>query len=270
MNRILVPLVAGTLLALPSAAAQGLEEQMEEFRFAEFVLSLYWDAGENKATIKATARGLTIEGQGASELRHCIDGDEDGCPYPPLASAAGGSDQDGEVTSEEVRSFEETLREGLRLSSDVQQLVTNIKGLVKMDDLAPTSVGLTAIRIHGAEGGVDSRDTIRVDAEITGVFGRVKNTNTHDVWLQRRESNLTIADRVTVTGGKNWRLVGDSIKPVQMQQYFSGGKLSGTQDEFESSTPLTFTIEYHKKSPGVGVLGPLVALGAVLLARRKL
>lgn len=270
MNRILLPLVAMMTLLAPAAAAQGMQSQIEEFRFAEFVLSVYWDDGSKKATMKATAKGLVLDGQGASELRHCIDGNEDGCPVAELAGAAGGSNNDGQVESEEVRDFEETLREGLRLSEDVQQMVANVRGLVKMDDLSPTSVSLSAIRIHNAEGDIDSRDTIRVDAELTGVFGRVQSGSTHEVWVQRRESNLTLAERITITGGKNWRLVGDSIRPVQMQQYLSGGRLSGTQDQFESPTPLTFTIEYHKKSPDIGLLGPLVSLGAVLLARRKL
>lgn len=267
MKRLLLPIALALTVLAPAASAKGMVEQLDEFHFKELIFSVYW---EDRMFVKVTAKDLAIRDEGASELRHCIDGNEDGCPVPQLASAAQGADNDGSVSSDEVRDFEETLKEGLRLSEEVQDWVANLRGLVKIDDQTATSIQLTAIRIHSAEGDVDSRDEIRVDADVTGSFARVKSANTHDVWMQRRDSNLTIADTIVVAGGKNWRLVEDSIKPVQMQQYFTGGRLRGSQDQFESTTPLTFTVEYHKKSPGLGPLAVLGALAVLVLVRRKL
>lgn len=262
--------VAALIPFAPVATAQSLEQEFEELHFREFLLSVYWDDRNKKATMVATGKDHRIDGAAASGLRYCIDNDEDDCPIEELLIAANGNDNDGEVLSDEVRNFEENLKEGLRLSPEVQEIVSNVRGIAKVDDLSVTSAGLTAIRLHDAEGDVASQRSIGVDAEVTGTFGRVQAANRHDVWIQRRESDLTLADTITVTGGRNWRIVSDSIEPVQMRQYFKGGRLTGTQDEFESTEPLTFTIEYHKKSPGPELVGILGVLAALVLARRKL
>jgi hypothetical protein len=124
---------------------------------------------------------------------------------------------------------------------------------------------VTAFELEDALGSTDSTDTIRLQLQATAKWNRlVAQADTHQVSMRRAETNFTVASNVEVRGGPNWRIVEDSIKPGNMGQFFSGGKLSASQEEFESTEPLEFTIEYKPDRSGTfflwGSLG-VAALG---------
>ncbi|MBI2078875.1 MAG: hypothetical protein HYT80_10995 [Euryarchaeota archaeon] len=266
-------LVVG-LAAVPAAEAQTLEEQFQDFHFKYFRLVFSWDESRNLAYVYAVGEGLEIRGEGARDLRECMDGGD--CPIPELRSAASASNEDGELSRDEVDSFAFNLAVGLRVYQDMKVIQQNVKGLVKVDDKVPGSAILTDVRIHGAVGDVASVEPLSIDAVITATFGTVKAASTHKVWVQRTESNLTVADEIIVEGGKNWRIVESSIQPASVQSFYSDGRLQGSQGAFESRDPLTFTLEYHKETSTATIVGgsllALAAVGAgagVYLWRRK-
>ncbi|HLE47556.1 MAG TPA: hypothetical protein VI818_04595 [Candidatus Thermoplasmatota archaeon] len=274
MRHALAFALAAALLLVPGAQAQSLEEQFADFHFKRVRFTFSWDDDRKVANMYARAEDLEIRGEGARDLRECIDGGE--CPLPDLGRAAAASTKDGEITREELDSFTFNLETGLRLYDDVKAIQQNVKGIVKVDDKTAGSAILTDVQIDGAVGEVNSGDSLHLHATITATFGTVKPASTHKVWMQRTQSNLTIADEIVVEGGKNWRIVEASIEPATMGGFFDDGRLQGSQDEFESRDPLVFTVEYHKESStalmvggSVVVLAAAAGAGAFYLRRRK-
>ncbi|HLE47008.1 MAG TPA: hypothetical protein VI818_01825, partial [Candidatus Thermoplasmatota archaeon] len=192
---VALALVLG-LAAVPGAQAQSLEEQFQDFHFKYFRLVFSWDEDRGVAYVYAVAEGLEIHGEAARDMRVCMDGGD--CPIPEMRSAAGASDTDGELTKDEVESFASVVVVGLRTYPDVKLIQQNVKGLLKVDDEAAGSAILTDLRIHGAIGDVASLEPLSIDAVVTATFGAVKAAPTHEIWIQRTESNLTVADEIIV------------------------------------------------------------------------
>lgn len=269
MRRALAMVLLAALgLMAPTASASTLEDQMDEFHFGKVVFTITWNTDDDRANVIVSAEELQIVGEGASDLRHCIDGD-DACPVAELKRAAVDSVTDGEVTSEEAESFALYLKVGLSTTDQVKEMRQNLKGLVKIDDQAATSTSFTELKIDAAEGEVTSQDAIELSVIVTGSYATVEPANEHRVWMQRTESNLTVADEIVVQGGKNWRIDEESIRPESVQNYYTRGKIEATQGELESPDPLVFTLEYHKRAPGWGLLGALSALFVAAWVGRK-
>lgn len=263
MRRAVAPVLLATLgLLAPTASASTLEDQMDEFHFGKVVFTITWNTEDDRANVIVSAEELQITGEGASDLRHCIDGD-DACPVAELKRAAVDSVTNGEVTSEEVEAFALYLKVGLSTTEQVKEMLRNLKGLVRIDDKPATAISFTELKIGGAEGEVTSQEAIELSVIVTGSYATVEPANEHRVWMQRTESNLTVADEIIVQGGKNWRIGKESIQPESVQTYYTRGKIEATQGELESPDPLLFTLEYHKRAPGWGLLG---AISAVLVA----
>ncbi|HEX9817015.1 MAG TPA: hypothetical protein VGB18_08545, partial [Candidatus Thermoplasmatota archaeon] len=105
---------------------------------------------------------------------------------------------------------------------------------------------------------------VRLNIQATAKWNRlVVAADTHEVSMRRAETNFTVADRVEVRGGQNWRIQEDTIKPGGMAQFFDAGTLQASQEEFESPDPLTFTIEYHQDKTATYVLWSSLVVAAI-------
>jgi hypothetical protein len=275
MRRFVAALVVLALLPAPSGAAQTLQEQFQDLRFARLVFTVGWDTERERGNVLVSAEDLVIRGEGASDLRHCIDGGD--CPMPDLRMAASGANRDGQVSSGEAQNFADNLKVGLSLYEDFQEIQRNLRGLIKIDDQSATSAPLTGLRLDGATGPVTSTTPIRISITITVFYATTTSASQHNIWMQRTESDLTIADQIVVQAARDWRIKEDSIQPSAMQARFSDDKLVGSQQDFESRDPLTFTIEERPSGPSgwmlwlsiLAVVGAAAGAG-IYIMRRKL
>lgn len=264
MRRALAALAAAVLLLPPAGSAQSLEEELAEFHFERVVFTITEvsdEDGSKDQYVLANAENLVIEGEAARDLRHCIDGQE--CRVPALGFAAAGADRDGTVSRQEVENFAETVLIGVASRPEVRNFLQNLKALIKIDDKEATSPALTGLEIDEAEGSIDSTDRILLSVSAAAKYATVVPADTHSVWMRRSSTNFTIADEIVVAPGSNWRIVEDSVQPDSMRQFLGDGRFTGTQEEFESTEPLQFTVEYHKSNAATYFLLGSLSLLAV-------
>lgn len=259
-------LVVGLLLLVPCASAQELRERLSDFHFQQLVFTFTWEAPNNgvdgRAIVFVDGVDLLLEGEAARDLRRCIDGQD--CVVPELQMAAMGADRDGRVSSDELDNFETTVLLGINSQPQTRSYLANMRGIVSIDGQSATSATVTALELENALGSIDSTETIRLQMQATAKWNRlVAAADTHQVSMQRLETNFTVADRVEVKGGENWRIKEDSIQPGAMGQFFERGRLAASQEEFESPEPLTFTIEYHENKTGTYFLWGSLGFAAI-------
>lgn len=261
-------LVLGLLLLVPDASAQTLRERLEEFHFETLVFTFTWETPDNdqdgRAIVFVDGMDLLLEGEAARDLRRCIDGQE--CVVPQLQLASAGADRDGNVDSDELETFETTVLLGINSQSETKAYLANMRGIVSIDGQSPSSASVTDLQLENALGSTDSTETVHLNMQATAKWNRlVAAADTHEVSMRRAETNFTVADRVEVRGGQNWRIKEETIQPAPMAQFFDAGRLQASQEEFESTEPLTFTIEFHEdKTAGYIMWGSLTlaAIGA--------
>lgn len=259
-------LVLGLLLLTPGASAQSLQERLEEFHFQKLVFTFTWETPDNgadgRAIVFVDGVDLLLEGEAARDLRRCIDGQR--CVVPALQLASAGADRDGSVDADELDTFETTVLLGINSQSETKAYLANMRGIVQIDGQSPTSASVTALDLENALGSTDSTDTVRLQIQATAKWNRlVAAAETHQVSMRRTETNFTVADQVEVRGGENWRIQQDSIQPSGMSQFFERGRLAASQQEFESTEPLNFTIEYHENRAATYVLWGSLSVAAI-------
>ncbi len=264
--RFVPVLLVGLLLLVPGAYAQTLRERLEEFHFQKLVFTFTWEAADNgddgRAIVFVDGEDLLLEGDAARDLRRCIDGQE--CVVPQLQIASAGADRDGNVASDELDTFETTVLLGINSQPETKSYLANMRGIVSIDGQSPTSASVTALNLENALGSTESTDTVRLNIQATAKWNRlVAAADTHAVSMRRAQTNFTVADRVEVRGGENWRILEDTIQPAPMTQFFDGGKLEASQEEFESPEPLTFTMEYHEDKTATYVLWSSLIIAAI-------
>ena len=260
-------LVVALLLLVPNASAQELRDRLADFHFQKLVFTFTWEAPNNgqdgRAIVFVDGVDLMLEGEAARDIRRCIDGQD--CVVPELSIAASGADRDGSVSSEELDNFETTVLLGINSQAETKAYLANMRGIVSIDGQSPSSATVTALELENALGSTDSTEPVRLQMQATAKWNRlVVAADSHQVSMRRTETNFTVADRVEVKGGENWRIKEDTIQPSAMGQFFGRGKLQASQEEFESPEPLTFAIEYHEDKTGTYFLWG--ALGVVAIA----
>lgn len=273
-------LATAAALILLAQPVHAQEDFFSEFHFNKLEFK-FWPAGvENRQESDGVGSAITvhvdrvlIEADSAWELRNCIDGDSGVCTYD-----IPGGNQDGTVTADEVESFEQFAKIGIKSRVPrVGKFAEMLQQNVSVDGMQGKTAVITRVDFQGAEGSVESdADVIAyVDAKVT--YDNDPKAKTHTIRIDDLplKSELFLYDSVLwVAGVPKWSFdtkatTPDGAKPrVTAEGYYSN------QDTFESLAATGMEIQVKeggaKKSPGVGfaALVGVVALAAVALRRR--
>lgn len=268
------PFLAVLLLSLLAPAASGatLAERLVDLDFPSVVLTV---GGQ---TMELDAHDAKVTGQTASDVRKCIDNSN--CIDPQVRQASVGN-ADGTVTQDEVDGFSERALfalNGLLLASQDPGFVefrNRLRDLVRIDGTSPSALEIIVLHLGDATGSITSTAAISVSFTVRGEFDNVDKGKRHTITISRQEADTNFTKRLTIRAASGWSIDEESISPPTMSTYFADGEFSGSQQDFESTTPLTFDIQ---KTGGfstttwfilISLLLLLAGLGAFLLAQRK-
>lgn len=274
MKKILLLLIAVLALIVPAGTASATDwDRLFEGAPGHLDIIVGPDA------IRFSMEDIRVEGEEASKLRKVIDN-----------SPAG--DGDDVVSESEAATFQAFVTASVNAMAP-QSFDLD---LVKMDGRAPYAedhpvIHVESLKIHGAEGDVESTTPISADLSVLLRFESVDQTRTtHHLRLENIWGDLTGHDleyspgmEIRVQGYQSWTIQEDSIRPSGVKEHYQDGVLVFTGADVErfegQADGLEFEIQgdpAHRiltdteESPAVApVVVLLFALGALLGLRRR-
>lgn len=263
MRLVAVAAWAVAALALaPAARGATLMEELTNAHFGLVTLTVNWNR------VDVAGADWPIPGEAASELRKCMDNKD--CPDSNLASLGSAGNGDGQVTKDEVAEFAEALNDLIGLAPQAKDFRERLSQFIKLDDKRPNRILFDGFVFRNAEGPVASTQTIFLSVKAHGEFDGIGEMDAHKVEIQRTTSQLNMTDRIVIKTARGWSIDASTIAPADMAKYYADGRLSGTQDEFESPQPMTFLIQEKSVAGGwvvaLSVAGLLAGAGLLLFA----
>jgi len=249
--------------------SQSVSDRLGELHFPEITITVGPDV------VDVAASDASLAGQGASDLRHCID--RSNCPDSSLQAASNGNGN-GNVESGEVDAFEANAISGLNIAlalggGSFAEFGDALRQLVTIDGSPARQASVERFEIDEAEGSVGSAARVLVSFTLRIQYPGVNDANHHTVSIARSESGLDLADRIVVAPAGGWRIKEDSIAPAGLQAHYNDGRISGSQRELEGPEPLTFELEKKAGLSGWGwfllISLLLLVVGAVLYYLNK-
>jgi hypothetical protein len=216
---------------------------------------------------------VKIEDLSASELRHCIDHEMSFCAYD-----IPGGNEDGTVTAEEVDSFERFAQIGIKSKVPrVGKFAEMLQKNVTVDGLQGKTAIITRVDFQGAEGKIESEETViaYVDAKVT--YDNDPKAKTHVIKvddLPLKSELFIYQSALWVTSTDKWGFDAGATTPQAAKDRVSAKGFFSNQDTFETLAANGMQIQVKegagKKSPGIeaGLLIAAVGVLAVALRRR--
>jgi hypothetical protein len=277
-------LLLALFLAVPATVTAQDGDWLSTFEFDQLKF-VFWPAGvENRqdsdgkgSAITVHADRVAIKDWDALDVRHCIDGDQEWCSYPELARAAGGNNN-GQVEPKEIQSFQTFAQIGLRSQIEkVDQLADTLQANITVDGLQAKSVKITKLVLHGAEGTVDSNETIFADVEAKATYENDKDAKTHLIkvgTLKLKPDGFVYKQSLWSMGPAGWKFDTAGTKPNEAKPFVTEKGYFSSQDKFEqlSATGIELVAtkgEASKKSPGIGAVAILGALAVAFVVLRR-
>lgn len=282
MNRsVLIGALAVALLA-PATTVTAQSDSSSDYSwayvFAGQTQLLQIDVGPNGVVFKLN--DITIDGQMAADARHAID------------NLRGVGDGDGQITQEEIVGFEAlataTINSQLPNQFDFEMITLDGKRAFSSSD--QPVVSLTELDIKGAEGPTSSTEPIKTDMAALLRFESVSQSSSmHSVVFSNIYGDFTGFDssgappsKVEVSAFRSWEIVAETVQPSELQERVNDDTIELTNSDFayfdERGEGLAFTIKGDptvqlssetNKSPGIGPVSLIAALGVALVALRR-
>ncbi|HEX9816642.1 MAG TPA: hypothetical protein VGB18_06655 [Candidatus Thermoplasmatota archaeon] len=291
LNRTFALSVALFLLVPASAHAQGDGGGwLSEFKFDQLRF-VFWPGGvENRqdsdgkgSAIIVQADKVAITEWDALDVRHCIDGDDTWCSYPEVAQLCPNSAntcRNGQVEVGEIQSFQTIAQVVLRSKIEkVDQLADTLETNITVGGLQAKSVKIMKLVIHGAEGVVDSNETIFADVEAKATYENDKDATSHVIHigeLKLKDDGFIYKQAIWKIGPSGWKYDAGATAPDAGKKFMSDAGYFSSQDQFEQLSVGGVDLHIVKaegagRSPGVAPVLVLAVLVAVVLVvnRRK-
>jgi len=277
------PLLA-SLCLVAIAFTPAVSAQQDAF-FVTFHFDTLWfrfhpdGLGSSKGSgLEVFAENVKIEGDEATDLRHCIDGwGQDECSYGDLLHAINYSgNQDGTVTPDEVAAFTSIAKPMAGQIEKLKRLSAVLKSNVSVDGMKGGDPKVVDVVFRSAEGSVDSTNPAYTDVKVEVGYENDQKAKSHQVDLH----NIALSNegfqysqaRWTVEGDAKWDYKPDKTQPDGAKGFVTKDGWVSNQPDFESHSNQSIKLVVElpkKKTPGLEVVGVLGALAVALVVVRR-
>jgi hypothetical protein len=284
MLRPLAVLAALALIPLSApAAAQG--GFLVEFNFDALIFRFHPSGlGSSQAPgsgLEILAQNVRITGEEAKDLRHCIDGwNYPKCTYCDLLRnyyTAG--NRNGQVEANEVAAFEPiiVMASALGQIERVNNLSRSLQESVTISGARGDTPRLVDAKLRDAIGNINSTTPAFLDATAEMGFHNDRKAPRAEIVVRDfrlDEHGFSYSNVQWTSADSKWVFRKDPTEPGSLKDQVTDGGLTASQEEFETATEQGVKLVLEsgggkKRTPGVALLGLVVAIGAAIALRRR-